>query len=157
MPCDGHQRALAFLVSGQYSFTHLPVHLAVARMSIFSRRLGIALVLTLVSTLVLAALCLGTRTAHAQAAPVTYWIPSWPIGFGGDLTIDPGSNTYGNFPSFDRGSARGGGFSHMRYNFPNGWFVGTEGGAMGLSMSGINQGGAFGIPLALFRRRAVRL
>ena len=32
----------------------------------------------------------------------------------------------------------------MRYHFPNGWFVGTEGGGMGLSMSGINHGGAFG-------------
>ena len=30
----------------------------------------------------------------------------------------------------------------MRYHFPNGWFVGAEGGGMGLS--GINQGGAFG-------------
>ena len=32
----------------------------------------------------------------------------------------------------------------MRYNFPNGWFVGSEGGGMGLSMNGINQDGAFG-------------
>jgi opacity protein-like surface antigen len=105
-------------------------------MSIFSARLGVALAL--------AALCLGTRTAHAQAAPVTYWIPSWPVGFGGNLTVGPSSNTYGNFPSFDGSGARGGGFSHMRYNFPNGWFVGTEGGGMGLSMNGVNQDGAFG-------------
>ena len=105
-------------------------------MSIFSGRSGIALNLTLV----LAALCPGTPTAHAQAAPVAYWTPSWPIGFGGNDS--PNSNTYGNFPSFDGGSARGGGFSHMRYHFPNGWFVGAEGGGMGLS--GINQGGAFG-------------
>ena len=32
----------------------------------------------------------------------------------------------------------------MRYNFSNGWFVGTEGGGRGLSMSGIRQDGAFG-------------
>ena len=32
----------------------------------------------------------------------------------------------------------------MRYNFPNGWFVGGEGGGMGLSMNGINRDGAFG-------------
>jgi opacity protein-like surface antigen len=32
----------------------------------------------------------------------------------------------------------------MRYNFPSGWFVGGEGGGMGLSMNGINQDGAFG-------------
>ena len=109
-------------------------------MSILSGRLGVALVVALV----LAALCPGTRTAHAQAAPVTYWIPGWPIGFGGDPTVDPGSNTYGNFPGFDRGGARGGGFSHMRHHFPNGWFVGTEAGSTGLSMNGINRDGAFG-------------
>jgi len=105
-------------------------------MSIFSGRLGFALVL--------AALCLGAGAAHAQADPVRYWIPSWPIGFGGNLTVDPGSNTYGKFPNFDGSGARGGGFSPMRYNFANGWFVGTEGGGTGLSMSGINQGGTVG-------------
>jgi len=104
-------------------------------MFIFSSRLGLALVL--------AALCLGGRTAHAQAAPVNYWIPGWPAGFGGNLTVGRGSNTYGNFPSFDGSDARGG-FSSMRYNFPNGWFVGGEGGGMGLSMNGINRDGAFG-------------
>ena len=112
-------------------------------MSISSGRLGVALVLTLI----LAALCPGTRTAHAQAAPVGYWIPSWPIGFGGNLTDGAGSNTYSNFPGFD-GRGAGGGFSNMRYNFPNGWFVGTEGGTMGLSMSGISQAGAFGRSLS---------
>jgi opacity protein-like surface antigen len=104
-------------------------------MFIFSSRLGLALVL--------AALCLGGRTAQAQAAPVNYWIPGWPAGFGGNLTVGQGSNTYGNFPSFDGSDARGG-FSSMRYNFPNGWFVGGEGGGMGLSMNGINRDGAFG-------------
>jgi opacity protein-like surface antigen len=99
-------------------------------MLIFSSRLGLAFAL--------AALCLGGRTAHAQAAPVTYWTPSWPLGFAGNLGFGQGSNTYGNFPSFDGGS------SYMRYNFPNGWFVGSEGGGMGLSMNGINQYGAFG-------------
>jgi opacity protein-like surface antigen len=94
-------------------------------MAIFSSRIGLALVL--------AALCLGGRTAHAQAAPVTYWIPSWPIGFGGNPAVGQSSNTYGNFPSFDGSDARGDGF-----------FVGGEGGGMGLSMNGINQDGAFG-------------
>jgi opacity protein-like surface antigen len=99
-------------------------------MSIFASRIGFAFVLA-----VMAALCLGGRTAHAQADPVTYWIPGWPLGFGGSLT-GQSSNTYGNFPSFDDQDARGGGFSYMRYNFPNGWFVGGEGGGMGLSMNG---------------------
>jgi opacity protein-like surface antigen len=111
-------------------------------MSIFAGRLGLAFLL--------AALCLGGRTAHAQAAPVTYWTPGWPLGFGGNLTVDQGSNSYGNFPSFDGSDARGGGFSSMRYNFPNGWFVGSEGGGMGLSMNGINQVGAFGNTFSLY-------
>jgi hypothetical protein len=104
-------------------------------MSMFSRRSGLALVL--------AALCLGGgRTAHAQAAPVNYWTPGWPFGFGGNPTDGQNSNTYGNFPGFDGGDARGGGFS--RYNFSNGWFVGSEGGGIGLGMNGINQNAAFG-------------
>jgi opacity protein-like surface antigen len=108
-------------------------------MSIFSGRLSLALVL--------AALCLGGRTAHAQAAPVSYWLPSWPIGFGGNPAAGQSSNTYGNFPSFDGSGARGGGFSNMRYHFPNGWFVGSEGGGMGLGLNGISQNGAFGSSL----------
>jgi hypothetical protein len=103
-------------------------------MSILSGRLGLAFLLV--------ALCLGGRTAYAQAAPVTYWTPGWPLGFGGNSTIGQGSNTYGNFPSFDGSDAQGGSFS--RYNFPSGWFVGGEGGGVGLSMNGINQYGAFG-------------
>jgi len=107
----------------------------VAWMSIFAGRIGLALVL--------AALCLGGRPAHAQAAPVTYWIPSWPLGFGGNLTAGQSSNTYGNFPGFDGSDARGGGFSNTRYNFSNGWFVGSESSGVGLSMNGINQNAAF--------------
>ena len=89
-------------------------HLVVAWMCTIAGRLGLACVLV--------ALCLG--------------------GFGGNLPAGQGSNSYGNFPSFDGGDARGGGPSNMRYNFPNGWFVGSEGGGIGLN--GINQGAAFG-------------
>jgi hypothetical protein len=105
-------------------------------MSSFSRGSGLALVL--------AALCLGGRTAHAQAAPVTYLIQGWPVGFWANPTVGQGSNTHGNFPGFDGSDAQGGGFSNMRTNFPNGWFVGGEGDRMGLSMNGIGQDGAFG-------------
>ena len=104
-------------------------------MSIFSGKLGLAVAL--------AALCLGGRTAHAQAAPLTYWIPGWPLGFSGSLAVGESSSTYGNFPSFDGSEVRSG-FSYTRYNFPNGWFVGSERGGIGLSMSGISQGSAFG-------------
>jgi opacity protein-like surface antigen len=98
-------------------------------MSMFSSRSGLALVL--------AALCLGGRTADAQSAPVTYLIPGWSVGFGGNPIAG------GSLPGFDGSDARG------RYNFSNGWFVGGEGGGTGLSMNGINQAGAFGDPRSL--------
>ena len=105
-------------------------------MSIFSRKIALAVAL--------AALCPGARTAHAQAAPVRYWIPSGPFGFGGNLNAGPGLNAYGNFPGFDGSGALGDGSADGRTHFPNGWFVGGEGGGLGLSMNGINQLGAFG-------------
>jgi hypothetical protein len=105
-------------------------------MSVFAGRLGLALVL--------AALCPGGRTAHAQAAPVSYWIPGWPIGFGGYTAGGQSSNTYSNFPGFNGSDIRGGGFSYPRYNFSNGWFVGGEGGGLGLGMNGITRDSAFG-------------
>jgi hypothetical protein len=104
-------------------------------MSIFAVRLGLVFVV--------AALGFAGRTAHAQTAPVSYWIPGWPLGFGGNPAGGQSANTYGNFPSFDGHDARGG-FSSTRYNFPNGWFVGGESGGLGLSMSGIDPDGAFG-------------
>jgi hypothetical protein len=99
-------------------------------MFMFAGRLGLAFLL--------AALCLGGRTAHGQVAPVPYWIPSWPFGFGGNLTAGQSSMIYGNFPSLDGTVARGGDLSSMRYNLPNGWFAAAEGGGLGLSMSGIS-------------------
>jgi hypothetical protein len=105
-------------------------------MSIFSSRLGLVFVV--------AALCLAARTAAAQVAPVAYWLPGWPLGFGGNLAGGQSLNTYGNFPSFDGSDVRGSRFANMRYNFPNGWFVGSEGGGLGLGMTGLNQAGGFG-------------
>jgi opacity protein-like surface antigen len=100
------------------------------RMSIFAGRLSLVVVV--------AALSLGGRTACAQAA-VTY--SSWPIGFGSNLTVGQDSNIYGSLSSFNGSDVRGG-FSYMRTNFPNGWFVGGERDGMGIN--GINQAGAFG-------------
>jgi opacity protein-like surface antigen len=102
-------------------------------MSVFVVRSGLALVA--------AALCLAPRTAAAQTADVTY--SSWPIGFQSNLTVGQGSNIYGSFAGFD---ARDG-FSYMRTNFPNGWFVGGGASAAGFGIGGINQGGAFGSSL----------
>lgn len=106
-------------------------------MSIFARILALAFVL--------ASFCLGGQTGHAQTAPVSYWIPGWPLGFGGNPAGGQSANTYGNFPSFDGHDARGD-FSYTRYNFPNGWFVGGEGGSIGLGLNG-NPDGAFGTSL----------
>ncbi len=103
-------------------------------MSNFSRRLDLVFVL--------AALCLGAPTARAQDAPVRYWIPGGPFGFGDDLAAAASLDTYGNFPTFGGSEAQGGGFPYMRV--PKGWFLGSEGGAVGLGMNGLNPDWAFG-------------
>jgi hypothetical protein len=94
--------------------------------------------------LVLAALCVAGRTAGAQTADLTY--SSWPVGFHSNLTVGQSSNVYGSFAGFDRSDARGG-FSSIRTNFPNGWFVGGGAGGMGFGVNGISQAGAFGSSL----------
>lgn len=96
----------------------------------FAGRLGLVFLVS--------ALCWGGRTAHAQTGPMSYWNPGW-LGFGGNLDAGQDTNTQAGFAGFDGGGA--GGFS-SRYNFSNGWFVGSERGVMGLS--GLNQAGAFG-------------
>ena len=83
-------------------------------MFIVVRSLGFALVLT--------ALCLCGRTAHAQAAPVQYWLPSSSFGFGG--TVDQG---------VDGEDAQG---------RPSGWFVANT--RSSLNMNSFNRFGAFG-------------
>jgi opacity protein-like surface antigen len=106
--------------------------LVVERMSFFSGRL--------ILVVALAALGWGGQTAHAQTGPVTYWTPLF--GFGGALSEGQNATTYGNFPGFDFRDA-GSGFAVARYNFSNGWFVGSERG-LGWSTTGFNQPGAFG-------------
>lgn len=91
----------------------------------------------------LAALCLSGRTAHAQAAPVRYWIPGWPVGFS-DPAGGQSSNTYRDFPGFDGSGSHVDGFSFTRYRFPSGWFVGSERTSMGFGLNGIEQTAAFG-------------
>jgi hypothetical protein len=106
--------------------------LAAVCMSVLASRSGLALVL--------AALCLAGRTASAQTAAATY--SSWPIGFYSNLTVGQGSNSYGSFAGLGGSDARGG-FSTMRTNFSNGWFVG----GMGFGMNGVNQTATFGSSL----------
>jgi hypothetical protein len=125
--------ALAFLNSEAYIFEKIWRRF---RMFVLVSRSGLALVL--------AALCLAGRTACAQTADVTY--SSWPIGFQSNLTVGQGSNVYGSFAGFNGSDVRGG-FSTMRYSFPNGWFVGGGTGGVGFGMNGINQPSAFGSSL----------
>jgi hypothetical protein len=82
-------------------------------------------------------------SAHAQTNPLTYWTPGWPLGFG---NAGQDATTYANFPGFDFRET-GAGYGVARYNFSNGWFVGSERGAMGLSPTGVSQFGAFGSSL----------
>lgn len=82
----------------------------------------------------LAVLCLGGAPAHAQVAPVQYWIPGGPFGFGGSAVQS--ADGYGNFPSFNAGDANGG------YDFRPGFFVGSQRG--NLNWSGLGQTGPTG-------------
>src|SRR3954452_11840831 len=81
----------------------------------------------------LAVLCLGGAPAHAQVAPVQYWIPGGAFGFGG--AAGQSSDAYGNFPSFNASDA-------ARTNFANGFFVGSQRG--NLNWSGLSQTGPTG-------------
>lgn len=99
----------------------------------FSRKFGLVLVAAM--------LCLGAQAAHAQASPVNYWIPGWPMGFSGDAGESP--NAYGSFPSFDFRDL-GNGSSYARYNFSNGFFVGSQRNTMGFSGLGQSALGGFG-------------
>jgi hypothetical protein len=106
-----------------------------ARMFIVSTRLALGFVLALLG--------LDGRAAHAQSAPLRYWTPGWSMGLGGGAAADQNPDTYGNFPSFDFGE-RSGGFSYARYNFPNGWFVGSQRGVTGLNGFSQSNFGSFG-------------
>jgi hypothetical protein len=108
--------ALEFLISRPYSFRTLGGNADVH----FLKQISLAFVL--------AALCLAGN-GHAQAVPVTYWIPSWPVGFAGNVAVGQSSNTYGNFPSFDGSDARGGAVPICATIFER-LVVGSEGGGM---------------------------
>ncbi|KGT80440.1 hypothetical protein MA20_07530 [Bradyrhizobium japonicum] len=94
-------------------------------MPILARSCGLAPLLVV--------LCLGGAPAHAQVAPLQYWIPGGPFGFAGDAGQT--SDAYGNFPSFNAGDA-------ARTNFANGFFVGNQRG--NLNWSGLGQTGLAG-------------
>ena len=74
--------------------------------------------------------CLGGTPAHAQVAPLQYWIPGGAFGYGGS------ADTYGNFPGFNTGDANSG------YEFRPGFFVGSQHADLG--SSGFSQAGFSG-------------
>ena len=105
----------------------IPADLVVVLMSV--ARLGFLVAMAM--------LCVGGR-AYAQAVnPLTYWTPGWPLGFSGDSV----ASAYGNFPGFDTRDSRG--FGATRYNFGNGFFVGSSRTEF-LGTSGIAANAAFG-------------
>ncbi|MFT4115915.1 hypothetical protein [Bradyrhizobium sp.] len=76
-----------------------------------------------------AVLCLGGAPVHAQVAPLRYWIPGGPFGFGG--SIAQSSDGYGNFPGFNTSGADG------SYGFRPGFFAGSE--RVNFGSSGLSQ------------------
>jgi len=125
------------------------------RMPGFAAKCGVAL----------AMLWLGAPAAHAQAAPISYWIPGGAFGFGGGAAEGASAESYGDFPSFDASGARGTGFALRSYSVPTssldggfGWNGIAGAGAFGnfgsLSHEGTQLGynfkGAGGLPVTLF-------
>lgn len=74
--------------------------------------------------LVMAALSLGSSVAHAQTAPVQYWIPGWPAGFSNSASVE----SYGDFPGFTASGDSG--FFSRRYSTTSNWSA--LGGGFGL-------------------------
>lgn len=66
-----------------------------------------------------AALCFGVSSVHAQVAPLSYWVPGGPFGLGGAQAS--GFEYYGNFPGFDASGTRDSGFFSRRYGFTSNW------------------------------------
>jgi len=91
----------------------------------------------------LVALSLGGHSALAQDSAVPYWASGWSSGFRGGQSADLGANAYGNAAGFAGGNA-GSGEPFSRYNFSNGWFVGSDRAGPGAGINRFGQSGAFG-------------
>ena len=105
--CASRLGCRLFVGGSEYSFRPMSM---VSR-EMVSRGLGFAFAVAS------AALGFGAPAAHAQSVP--YWTST--TAFGSALTSDPNGNAFGNFSS--------------RYNFENGWFVGSERGNLGWGLS----------------------
>jgi len=113
---QGRSARLAFPSARPYSFGTL----VAMRMSMVVKKSSFAIVLAAI----VAAFGFGPQAAHAQSVP--YW-PGWSVGIG-NFTAAPDSNASSAFS----GLGGRGGFS-SRYNFSDGWFIGSERGGLGLN------------------------
>ncbi|WP_298255577.1 outer membrane beta-barrel protein [Bradyrhizobium sp.] len=91
-------------------------------MSMISRRSAFALAFAF------AALCFGAPAAQAQSNLVPYWTTT--TAFGSALTSDTNVNAFGSFST--------------RYNFENGWFIGSERGNLGFGPNSFSAVSALG-------------
>jgi opacity protein-like surface antigen len=82
-----------------------------------------------------AVLYLMTPAAQAQVAPIPYWIPGGPFGFGGETT----TQYWGSSPDED-GFRKG--FSFSSYNIPVNSFTGGFGASALTGGSGLSSDGA---------------
>jgi hypothetical protein len=79
-------------------------------------------------------LCLTGAPAHAQVAPLKYWIPDGPFGLGG--SFEQGADSFGTYARFSAGDAGG------QTDFAKGFFVANQRGNLG--WSGFSQAGPSG-------------
>jgi opacity protein-like surface antigen len=88
--------------------------------------------------LAVAALC-NAPAAQAQNSPVPYWTSAWPSGFGSGFTAGPSATSYMSLSGlsalsgFDGSTAVTAPSFSSRFDLPNGWFVGSERGGLGLN------------------------
>jgi hypothetical protein len=87
-----------------------------------------------------AALGLLPQSANAQSNSLPAWTSGWQSGLTGGASGGEGSNPYGNLLAFSGSDT--GKFS-SRYNFDNGWFVGSERGGSPFGANGFNPAGAW--------------
>ncbi|MBB1093420.1 hypothetical protein HUU61_19280 [Rhodopseudomonas palustris] len=108
-----------------------------ARMTHFAAKISLAIA---------AALCLGAQAASAQSAPIRYWVPGGPFGFGGGTSAKWQPLSWGDVPGFtaDSVSSEDGertGFAFRNYSTPVSSFAG---GSAWRGVGGIGGAGAFG-------------
>lgn len=60
-----------------------------------------------ISLAIAAALCLGAQAASAQSAPIRYWVPGGPFGFGGGASANWQPLSWGDVPGFTSDSVSG--------------------------------------------------